>query len=418
MKKRFFAIILAAVMVVCLLPTAAFAANESGIQLGTAGLKANDEIYFGDYTASGTTHDVPWIVLNTSGFLLSKYLLGKSQFQSSGSGYYSGGTLNAYMDALYNGAGFTSQERGAIATVTSLNCVDGGNSSSPSVSNAHLYPLSYNEAAALTWGSDTLKAPYITDQSGSAWWWWLRSSSYDIIAFCVDDDGIRDGRRVRDNLGARPAFNLDLSSVLFTSAAAGGKSSGAVGAGALNSNLTPSTTSKNTWKLTLLDSTRTFNVTTTTVSTTTAGGDVSVAYSGAKVGTTAAPEYLSAMLVDGSNNVLYYGRLKSITASADAAGTQTVTIPALTAGTYTLKVFNEQYNDDYNTDYSSAIKDVTLTVSAPAAPTAAPAAPIPKTGDSSVPGLWLGLAVLSAAGLCVSVVLGRGKRLRKGQKNP
>ncbi len=78
MKKRILAAALAAVMVVCMLPTAALAADESGIQLGTAGLKANDEIYFGNYTESGTTYDVPWIVLNTSGFLLSKYLLGKS----------------------------------------------------------------------------------------------------------------------------------------------------------------------------------------------------------------------------------------------------------------------------------------------------------------------------------------------------
>ncbi len=365
--KRLVALSLAAMLMVSLLPATALAAGESGIQLGTAGLKAKDEIYFGNYTQSGTTYDVPWIALSkgtNEAFLLSKYLLGNSQFQARGSGYYSGGTLNTYMDALYNGTGFTPQERGAIATVTSLNCVGGGNSSSPSVSNAHLYPLSNNEAAALTWGSDTLKAPYITNSSGSAGWWWLRSSYSAYYAFYAAEDGYEGTHPVDSNYGARPALNLDLSSVLFTSAAVGGKSSGAVGAGAFNSNLTPSTTSKNTWKLTLLDSTRTFNVTTTAVSTTTAGGNVSIAYSGAKVGASQAPEYLSAMLVDGSGNVLYYGRLKSIAASGDAAGTQDIAIPALSAGTYTLKIFNEQYNGDYNTDYSSAIEDVTLTVNA------------------------------------------------------
>ncbi len=131
--------------------------------------------------------------------------------------------------------------------------------------------------------------------------------------------------------------------------------------------MAPASTNKNAWKLTLRDNAvgsgrENFDVTTTSVSTTTAGGNISVAYSGAKVGTPTAPEYLSAMLADGSGNVLYYGRLKSIATSADAAGTQDITIPALTAGTYTLKIFNEQYNGDYNTDYSSAIKDVTLTV--------------------------------------------------------
>ncbi len=377
MKKKILAAILAAVMIVCLLPAAAFAAGESGIQLGTVGLKAKDEVYFGNYT-DGTTYDVPWIVLNkgaSEAALLSKYLLGSSQFRSSGSGYYSGGTLNARMDALYNGAGaslFTTQEQGAIAAVTSLDCVDGGYASSPSVSNAHLYPLSFNEAAALGWGNATLKfVPYITDQSGSAGWWWLRSLYDDIRAYCVASLSGNYNYRLFDvTLGVRPAFHLDLSKVLFISTAVGDKASGTAGAGALKANLPPSSsTNKNTWKLTLLDSTRTFNVTTTTVSATTAGGNVSVAYSGAKVGASTAPEYLSAMLVDGSNNVLYYGRLKSIATSADASGTQSITIPALSVGAYTLKIFNEQYNGDYDTDYSSAFKDVTLTVTGPANPT-------------------------------------------------
>ena len=63
MRKKIFAAILATVMVACLLPTAAFAARESGIQLGTGGLNANDEIYLGNYT-DGTTYDVPWIVMS------------------------------------------------------------------------------------------------------------------------------------------------------------------------------------------------------------------------------------------------------------------------------------------------------------------------------------------------------------------
>ncbi|MBQ6118270.1 MAG: hypothetical protein IJK98_03475, partial [Clostridia bacterium] len=43
-------------------------------------------------------------------------------------------------------------------------------------------------------------------------------------------------------------------------------------------------------------------------------------------------------------------------------GTLTVTVPAdLALGTYTLKVFSEQYNGDKKTDYASAFCDVTLT---------------------------------------------------------
>ena len=119
------------------------------------------------------------------------------------------------------------------------------------------------------------------------------------------------------------------------------------------------------WKLTLLDSTNHagFNVTTTDVSTTTAGGSVSISYEGATVG---ANEYLSAMITSGSGEnetVLYYGRLKQLT-TGEASGTQEIAIPALSEGTYTLRVFNEQYNGDYNMDYASDFKNVTLTVSA------------------------------------------------------
>lgn len=66
-----------------------------------------------------------------------------------------------------------------------------------------------------------------------------------------------------------------------------------------------------------------------------------------------------AMLADNSGNILYYGRI----AQNSANGTASVEIPSdLTAGTYTLKVFSEQYNGDYKTDYASEFQDITLTV--------------------------------------------------------
>lgn len=358
-------------MVICPLPTAALAAGESGIQLGTSGLKAKDVIYFGNYT-DGTTYDVPWIVMNKSAdeaFLLSKYLLGDSTFRGD-IGYYSGGTLNKQMDALYSGTGttlFTLQEREAIAVRTNLSCVDedNDNTNSPAVSTAYLYPLSSNEAAALTWGSDTLKAPYITNQSGYAGMWWLRSSYDENYAVCVYDETPFNDAVIDPSVGVRPACNLDLSKVLFTSVAAGGKSSGAEGAGALNSNLTPSSTNKNTWKLTLNDSSRSnFSIVTKELSATNAV----LAYSGAKMGTN---EYISAMVVD-NGSVTYYGRVKNLTSATDATGTITVNIPTgvtLDADT-TLRIFNEQFNGDNTsttaasnteTDYASEL----LTVAEP-----------------------------------------------------
>lgn len=65
------------------------------------------------------------------------------------------------------------------------------------------------------------------------------------------------------------------------------------------------------------------------------------------------------MLADESGTPLYYGRI----VSSSASGTARVTIPAgLAPGSYTLKVFSEQYNGDKQTDYASAFENINLTV--------------------------------------------------------
>ena len=101
---------------------------------------------------------------------------------------------------------------------------------------------------------------------GEADYWWLRSpGDLDHRAAGVSVDGGvgRYGHSVRIAYNAvRPAFNLDLTSVLFTSAAVGGKSSAAnggnqdaVGADAI---FEIGAYTGNEWKLTLLDSSREF----------------------------------------------------------------------------------------------------------------------------------------------------------------
>ena len=145
----------------------------------------------------------------------------------------------------------------------------------------------------------------------------------------------------------RPAFNLNLNSVLFASAAVGGKPDGGL--------TEVSKYSGNEWKLTLLDSRRNFAVTEKTVS---AAPDdtVTLNYKGA---TTGKNEYISVILAD-NNGAQYYGRVAQPTAES---GTVEIKIPSdLAPGSYTLKVFNEQYNGDYNTDYASNFTDIALTV--------------------------------------------------------
>ena len=156
-----------------------------------------------------------------------------------------------------------------------------------------------------------------------------------------------------DNPSAvRPAMNLSTAgnNILFVSAAEGGKPAGGLAE--------ISEYTGNEWKLTLLDSSRSgFAVTTTDLSAYTRGGTVKIGYTGAKTGTN---EYVSAMILDAAGNPAYYGR--SSAALTDENGTAELTIPALAEGTYTLKVFNEQYNGDKMTDLASAFADVTLTV--------------------------------------------------------
>ena len=165
----------------------------------------------------------------------------------------------------------------------------------------------------------------------------------------------------------RPAFNLDLNSVLFTSAAVGGKA----GDGELTA---VGDYTGNEWKLTLLDNSRNFAVTEKTASGK-PGDTITLNYSGATTGTN---EYISVIIADNSG-AQYYGRVAQPTTES---GTVSVTIPAnLADGTYTLNVFSEQYNGDYKTDYASALQEISLNITLPQETT--PQAVFTAAGDNS-----------------------------------
>ena len=183
--------------------------------------------------------------------------------------------------------------------------------------------------------------------------WWLRSlRNYGIAGDVLDDGSVRDYSRDYKVFGVRPAFVLNLPSVLFESAAVGGKPAMDSGFGAYT---TPATAVDR--KLTLLDSARSGFTASAGSSSAIAGRAFAVNYSGAKTGTN---EYVSAMLCDASGRALYYA---SLTPESSGSGTWDMVIPAdLAAGSYTLKVFSEQRNGDYQTDYASAPVEIPLTV--------------------------------------------------------
>lgn len=265
---------------------------------------------------------------------------------------YAPSNLKTAIDAL---AGkLTAEENAAVKkrTLTSgsyngenTDCVAGGQ-----VDNAVFWPLSAKEAIAVNNDLRALDPAHPNWVTSS---WYLRSpgSKTFYVAIVSSDGSVQYSgasiRKKNNHRTVRPAFNLNLNSVLFASAAVGGKPDGGL-------TEVPEYTG-NEWKLTLKDSNRNFAVTETTVSGD-PGDTVTLHYTGATAGIN---EYISAIIAD-SSGARYYGRVAQPTAES---GTVEIKIPSdIAPGDYTLKVFNEQYNGDYNTDYASNFTDIALTV--------------------------------------------------------
>ena len=365
------------------------------IVIGTDGISGYSDdggyhfIYFGNWEApdsNTTSGPIRWRVLddqtNTgeSGlFLLSDVLLGKGSrggvyFDNTSrfSNAWQGSSAQAWCRDFAGESGaesnvndaFTADELGVILSTSKSDAEFDSEhhtfcASENILSGDRVFFLSAEEAENDEYGF-TDDAAQVANYGTSAGGWWLRSflNEHDLpFAGRIGDRGRVGEEGVINPWAARPAFNLNTSSVLFTSAAAGGKADTAV-----DENLTAVGTGTGEWKLTLLDNSR--KSFTASAGTGTAlmqkpgysDWTVSIDYSGAPTG---ANEYVSAMLADESGTPLYYGRI----VSSSASGTARVTIPAgLAPGSYTLKVFSEQYNGDKQTDYASTFENINLTV--------------------------------------------------------
>ena len=378
--------------------------NGKALQMTEYGTAANfagaqmSNVWFGNYKQSGSKENgfnvdpIKWRVLqNKDGrlFLLSDQNLDVFPYNKEAThvtwetcdmrswlnGYGASANVggNNYTADSFKGDAFSAAEYASIAvtdvenpdnTENEGNPIPGGNDTQDKV-----FLLSMSEADNAGYGFTDNNAristntAYVADggKAGSPYmatvdscdFWWLRSPSSwgsDAAAF-VQGDGLLSSRGNLANWEsgtARPALNIDLGKVLFTSAAKGGKQGDGLTA-------VPDYDGAD-WKLTLLDDRRDFAVSSAAL-TAAPGGTLSVDYTGASVGEN---EYISAIVTDETGAALYYGRLAQPTA---ADGTVEFTIPAdLADGTYTLKVFSEQYNGDYKTDLASAPVDVTLTV--------------------------------------------------------
>ena len=394
--KRWIGILLAVCLVMAMLPTAALAVDTGkAIQLvlgGSAdniGGKQADSIYFGTYYQSNgsTKEPVKWRVLSNGNqqlFLLSDQNLDVFQYHTEQeyvtwetstmrswlNGYDASANTGGSNGTDYTGdnflaAAFSAGEQRAIATTTVVNDentdygTDGGNDT-----NDRIFLLSIEETDNRNYFPQFSSSRYSTNtayvadggklgismaEAGEGDWWWLRSpgSNNTMAAFIEEDGGdVYEGNPV-NNKGAavRPAFNLDLDDVLFTSAAEGGKS-----ASGMDNGLTAvANYSGNEWKLTLLDGTRGFDISNVAWS----GNTLTFSYSRARTGSN---EYISA-IIEENGAITYYGRILQLTSES---GTASLSLPSgvTLSDTTKLHVFNEQVNGDKRTDYASGLSGV------------------------------------------------------------
>ena len=374
MKKRILSILVICCMVLGLLPTTAFADNDSvkkAIQLGTSGISGYDSTNSSyDYIHFGTWNNstVKWRVLDTKTnmanaqkgdgfFLLSDALLGTGEYGGVEFDYttpytneWKGSRAQDWCNDFYTRNFSTTEQKAVLATSksdalygmyydTSDNILDGDK----------VFFLSAEEAENAAYGFTDDNAR-IANYGDSAGVWWLRSPSraYHDSAGTVNKKGAVIGEWVNQTNAARPAFNLKPDSVLLVTAAVGGK-------GTADGMLKIPEYSGDEWKLTLLDDTRTFKVTETTAAGK-PGGTVTLNFSNPRTGLN---EYISA-IIEGENGAVYYGRIMKPTAIDRQLS---FTLPHdLASGNYKLHVFSEQYNGDYQTDYASRFQTVALTV--------------------------------------------------------
>ena len=262
----------------------------------------------------------------------------------------------------FNTKAFNAGEQAAIANTHVTNNVsnsfgvNGGNDT-----NDKIFLLSLDEVQddSLGFTDDNSRQAYTTAyarNTGSGYnenraAWWLRSlgnfDAYNYFAAHVFWDGevsfIGYSVDFESYAAPRSAFNLDLSSVLFTSDAAGGKST------VVGGNLSVVTPPNGAVKFTVLDSSLEL---TSVMRTGITGRRIDFAYTGAMAGKT-----LSAVVLDNNGAVKYYGKLAdNIAANGDAS----VTLPEGFTDTDTMQIFVEELGSDYYTDFASGYKQLDI----------------------------------------------------------
>ena len=326
------------------------------------------------YYASEDTSAYPWKIVNVPETgrltLFSTGFIGANhQYDGSGHQNWSGSAICTYLNNDFLTTYFTDIEKSSAA-ISDYGVTESTNGyDNIDISQQLVLPSVEEVEAGGTWGLDN------SARSDSDWWWLRSPGSDDFDAADVFCDGyvLSGGLNVVSSYGVRPAFNLNLESVLFSSASGASKSS--------SFDSTSSGSGISSWNLTLQDGTN-FAASRKADETGSieAGTKMNVTITNAPSGNTNAYTQTSAMLLDSNNTVICYGQIKN--GAPNANDDIEITIPSsVPAGTYTMKVFAEDVNstDSSNlTDYASNMAEIpNIQITAASTP------PTPQTPPSS-----------------------------------
>ena len=394
-------------------------ATVKTINLNAAALRPNSTwstggnlVYFGTYNSNPVAYRVlssPNTQASSGNYLLldCDTILKTMVFSSDKTNVWTGNncTVRNWLNGteFYAGSVFSTLEKTAIAETTlaeqsGYNAGDYRISYKDYEATNHVFCLSAAEADGLYADNNARNKP-----GGNAYWW-LRSanSDYDIDAgFVLYDGKIADVYVAYDSVGVSPALNVNLSSVLFASVSGQSASVEALDKTSALAAVEGSTAKQ--WKLTLLDSSKTVNVTNgQSVERTDASGSttITVPYTYADSNTTNPVSQISVMITDkaytdSSAQVLYYGALENTTiTSGGTSATGTFTLPTDLAekicGTaYYAYIIAEDVNGSTETDYASAPAAITI-------PAASGSDPVtPDTPAAPVNGKGLGISIIA-----------------------
>lgn len=280
---------------------------------------------------------------------------------------------------------FTSSEQSAIASSTKIS-VDSSDGNEEicryfkwtTLNDDKIFLLDVKEACNTSYGYSKVDGAINRKKTGNnndTTSWWLRSAATlggDSIGGIVNNitfDLVNIGPS--EKVYVSPDLNVDLSSILLSSATGVGKTSAIT-----KDSDQINTIASNEWKLTLKDAGKTVNVTENKAVTKSADGVITVPYTYTDTATTDAEKanQISVMITDkayteSDAQILYYGALQTDSINS-GSGKGTFELPngldGKTLGSdYHVYILAEHVNNTNATDYASEpveITDVTITI--------------------------------------------------------